>query len=225
MFCLGCGYNLKQLTEPRCPECGRGFDARDRRTWGSARAFRFRRGARVAGWLLFVAATPPTLLGFAKIALGEDPAVTILIWMIALLPVVALMMVWVGCLSAGGAWPRLRAGVCILAVVVLNASYFTHWPAEVGFALSRDALNHAAQQAKAGQLSGPFPRRIGVYRVHSIGVTYTGSQPGAVVFDLSPQSDGPDTLVFGLSDAEVKQRVWLWSSYPLDQDWHLLHED
>lgn len=31
-FCLGCGYCLRQLTERRCPECGRAFDPDDART-------------------------------------------------------------------------------------------------------------------------------------------------------------------------------------------------
>lgn len=32
-YCIGCGYSLAGLTEPRCPECGRGFDPSDPRTW------------------------------------------------------------------------------------------------------------------------------------------------------------------------------------------------
>ena len=31
--CLGCGYILDGLPEPRCPECGRGFDPLDSRTY------------------------------------------------------------------------------------------------------------------------------------------------------------------------------------------------
>ena len=31
--CLGCGYILDHLPEPRCPECGRGFDANDQETY------------------------------------------------------------------------------------------------------------------------------------------------------------------------------------------------
>ena len=29
MYCLGCGYDLRGLPEPRCPECGRPFDPGD----------------------------------------------------------------------------------------------------------------------------------------------------------------------------------------------------
>jgi hypothetical protein len=31
--CLGCGYILEHLPQPRCPECGRAFDPRDPKTF------------------------------------------------------------------------------------------------------------------------------------------------------------------------------------------------
>ncbi|MEW6252845.1 MAG: hypothetical protein AB1716_19585 [Planctomycetota bacterium] len=31
--CLGCGYILDGLPEPRCPECGRGFDPQEPGTY------------------------------------------------------------------------------------------------------------------------------------------------------------------------------------------------
>ncbi len=31
--CLGCGYIVDNLPEPRCPECGRGFDPADAHTY------------------------------------------------------------------------------------------------------------------------------------------------------------------------------------------------
>ncbi len=34
--CLGCGYILDGLPEPRCPECGRGFDPADPHSYGPA---------------------------------------------------------------------------------------------------------------------------------------------------------------------------------------------
>jgi hypothetical protein len=33
MRCLTCHYDLRNLAEHRCPECGRGFDPSDRRTF------------------------------------------------------------------------------------------------------------------------------------------------------------------------------------------------
>src|SRR5688500_5521773 len=33
MFCKGCKYNLIELSDPRCPECGREFNAADPSTF------------------------------------------------------------------------------------------------------------------------------------------------------------------------------------------------
>lgn len=33
MYCRRCLYNLANLTEPRCPECGQGFDPGDAKTY------------------------------------------------------------------------------------------------------------------------------------------------------------------------------------------------
>lgn len=33
LYCLGCYYDLRGLPEPRCPECGRGFDPDDPKTY------------------------------------------------------------------------------------------------------------------------------------------------------------------------------------------------
>src|SRR5262245_5187314 len=37
MRCLGCGYDLRGQIEHRCPECARGFDPRDARTYANGR--------------------------------------------------------------------------------------------------------------------------------------------------------------------------------------------
>ena len=46
-FCPRCHYNLRGLAEPRCPECGRGFDPSDPRTYSfTPRSDRLRKAAR-----------------------------------------------------------------------------------------------------------------------------------------------------------------------------------
>lgn len=65
--CLGCGDILDGLPEPRCPECGRGFDADDRSTYGPS----LTRGAgcrRAADWGFF------SLLGGVFLSLFAGPS-------------------------------------------------------------------------------------------------------------------------------------------------------
>lgn len=62
MRCLTCGYDLRGLPEPRCPECGRGFDPNDAATFAREgfTARELARGARMAAVFLF---TPLILIG------------------------------------------------------------------------------------------------------------------------------------------------------------------
>ena len=51
--CLGCGYILDGLPEPRCPECGRGFDPDDPKTYfTSLRSGRRYVWLAIAGWMV-----------------------------------------------------------------------------------------------------------------------------------------------------------------------------
>src|ERR1051326_123797 len=52
MFCLGCGYVLDNLPEPRCPECGRAFDPQSPATFAMNRRRRFRNWRRAAIYLV-----------------------------------------------------------------------------------------------------------------------------------------------------------------------------
>jgi len=59
--CLGCGYILENLPEPRCPECGRSFDPGDPTTFRGAPA-QATRGTTavwfvVGSWLIVVGHT------------------------------------------------------------------------------------------------------------------------------------------------------------------------
>jgi hypothetical protein len=61
--CMECGYSLRALTLPRCPECGRRFDPLDvftYRTAGAAKVFQRLRWATAAVGLLV------TVLGYRK---------------------------------------------------------------------------------------------------------------------------------------------------------------
>ena len=55
MFCKTCGYALDALPEPRCPECGQGFNPRDDQTFSGPPEhplLRRRRSASIFIWFL-----------------------------------------------------------------------------------------------------------------------------------------------------------------------------
>ncbi|MFQ5495220.1 MAG: hypothetical protein ACE5EX_07540 [Phycisphaerae bacterium] len=54
--CVRCGYRLRDLTQPRCPECGAGFDFADtRRFLGAATLHRYSARARMISAVVIVA--------------------------------------------------------------------------------------------------------------------------------------------------------------------------
>ena len=55
MHCLSCQYDLQNLTEHRCPECGRIFDPNDDRTFQSPASSRLRLRVTSLALLLFAA--------------------------------------------------------------------------------------------------------------------------------------------------------------------------
>ncbi len=58
--CLGCGYILDGLPEPRCPECGRGFDPEDSATY--TRGCTSARGSIIAVLVMWIAAEGASVL-------------------------------------------------------------------------------------------------------------------------------------------------------------------
>jgi hypothetical protein len=84
-FCLDCGYSLRGLLDPRCPECGRVFDPADPKTWSPRPPLEQRGGKAVdfAGNVVYWGcALPAFLILMALMLLG---AVT------ALAPVIRMM--------------------------------------------------------------------------------------------------------------------------------------
>jgi hypothetical protein len=81
MLCLGCGYSLKGLTDPRCPECGREFDSLDPRTFGksapSARRRRFVVFALIGAYPLLPSILLLIMWTTAWITLGHPPRVNV----------------------------------------------------------------------------------------------------------------------------------------------------
>lgn len=80
MHCLTCNYDLSNLTERRCPECGRAFDPNDPSTFYSGRRL------RLSGWRVV----------FIVLAWSSAP----------LLCVLAIHLVWIAARVELGYWPR-----------------------------------------------------------------------------------------------------------------------
>lgn len=179
--CLNCGYDLRGLPEPRCPECGRGFDPDDPRTYFIGRRPWWYRPEPLPSllnlacimvttlWLLTLTSNPhesesgaclflPVLiLGF-----GIDYLLRLLSWFSSGL----------GPVSAPGE-PRTRRrrpwrlAVPALCGALAGIGLFTDWDSQARLALSRPALERAAAAVRAGQ-SVETPGFIGLYWVISV---------------------------------------------------------
>ena len=219
MHCLGCGYNLKQLTQPRCPECGRGFDAADESSWGSAKSYRQLIIVKLTGRLVVLLCVAVTSLCFYRIAMGEDPLLAIYFpWFFAFLPLMIFFGVWLGLSLKLPAHPKVRVVLVLLSCFILNASFFTSWPLDLGFKLSENDLTQLAKQVEAGQPPA-VPVRAGLYTVAKIDL-----RDGHATLWVSG-GNGPDGFVHGMAGPQIARNYWLWSSHRINGDWHIVHED
>jgi hypothetical protein len=71
MRCKTCHYSLANLTLHRCPECGRAFDPRDRRTF-EAEPVLITKALVVVG-VLFIAVIPVASVGFTFLCYRDEP--------------------------------------------------------------------------------------------------------------------------------------------------------
>ena len=225
MHCLSCGYNLKQLTENRCPECGRAFSPDQPRSYGQANTHRLLRWALIAGWCAALIAAVVGVTSAIAMATGKhDMVVLIFYWMFAFVPLAVACMAYLSCRSACHKWPSMRAFVVALLLFVFNASLLTQWPSQASFLLHRDALNQHAQHASQRPHQHTGPTRIGIY---SILETKTRTVEGQrhVILKINGGT-GPDYLIYGMTDAQVERYLFnTWSYQRLDDHWHLVHED
>lgn len=224
MHCLACGYNLKALSEPRCPECGRAFSYDDPKSFGSANTHKLLRFARWSGWAAALIAAGVGVASAIPMAMGEhDMIVFIAYCFFALLPFIAACMAHIACRSACGKPPSRRAFVIALLLFAFNASLLTQWPSQASFMLYRNALNSHAQHAAQHPHKHTGANQIGIFPVLE---TKTNTVEGnrQVILKLNG-GNGPDYLVYGMTDAEIEANFNIWSYRRLDADWHIVHED
>lgn len=199
--CLGCGYALRGLPRPVCPECGREFDPSDPAT--------FRDTSKPSFWLRF--ATPPSIggilmvtlmtagtLNHASIPLGGYPlditgfgeiltsCVFIVLTPVLLAPYILRLALVCRAnrhtpptprrCNTRGRWRWYVLPVCSLLIL---SAFVYPWPLWTRFALSRRAFEQVAQQSLAGTWRNKGPQWIGLYKVGHV-----GSQGSAVWFHI-----------------------------------------
>jgi hypothetical protein len=185
--CLKCGYLLRGLSKPRCPECGRYFDRADPCTYGPL-------PRRVTRWQQRYAGTPSwpkvtvifaaslyflegsTRPGAFRDAGSDSWQLTAALWLgvaldYAVTIAASVSSAWqMGRVSKGqryGAalrWMLIPAALLLVFLCAASSS-----PADLRFAASRPALERAARDVLLGR-QVPTPRRIGLYWIWRIGV-------------------------------------------------------
>ncbi len=166
--CLGCGYALRGLARPVCPECGRGFDLNDPGTYsipGSARIWRSM-AAPPALWSVI----PLFVMSLCLIewAATATPQLQYFItyprlrWATAAIALISIdyALRWIAIRRVQQPnqptpatissrrprrWAMLPAFLCLLLSLPLY-----NWPQDVRFALSRNALAERARRDATG---------------------------------------------------------------------------
>jgi hypothetical protein len=184
--CLDCGYSLRGLTEPLCPECGRPFDPADRQTFRDSGAPPWwGRWARPPGrwhcvgmsllalWAMIDRSTPVGLFDWASgcsIAAGAA-----LFFWIAVGDYILRLSILVfqgrhsqhtnGFRVSWDAWQWAVSPVCVLILVLL---LLYSWPVRLRFQLSRGALDRVAQDVGDARPQSSGGQWIGLYFVREV---------------------------------------------------------
>ena len=96
MRCLGCQYDLANLPEHRCPECGKIFDPSDPRTFDPKRAPVW--SAKVDLVVLLVAAASPLIVLWALLGIVWGQWIhfaSLIISLVLMVSVIALLYVFI----------------------------------------------------------------------------------------------------------------------------------
>lgn len=223
MYCLGCGYNLKGLQEPSCPECGRGFDPADERTWSASRHVVLRKSiGRWAGRLLLLHLAGLVVWCGVELVRGEDLLLALFLPYLLSMPLLfGSTGLWLmGIVEREHFWRGRKCSIALgLVCLLLLGSYWLRWPLQLAFVVSRPALNRLVDQAEQGQVPhGPV--WAGAFRVELV-----NQRNGYWSLWIDANSSGPDALVYGLPADNVRNSFNVWSHGQLDENWHIINED
>lgn len=217
-YCLGCSHPLKGVTEPVCPECGRGFDPSDPRTFGES-PFPLRRAvARLAKAIIVLSMA---MLGVEILlsAWGGSDLLLVFLVAIAMAPVMLAGFV----LSLIPALPLSRRwrAAGIAAPLVLASVPLTSWPFRLVFEAHRPALDALVAEVEAS--GGALPNgglQVGLYPI----LAMKRSPDGNLGLQLS---GGPGGGVFLVRRAPNSTLRW-WNTnweHDLGGGWWRLYQD
>lgn len=197
--CLDCHYLLRDLTEPRCPECGRRFDPNDPATVllqsrGGLGRVLWSEPTRVGNWLAVVAALVLAFVRSGPFGLGILAALGY--ELVSSTVCAFLGLIWVAkfyrCLKAGffrkanpvwstRFWSRRWLTLPVCFMISVSCFLPRPWPLTVRFRLSQTAF----EQAVKDQLSGMSVQRrwVGLYFVYFSELRTGISGRKTVIFD------------------------------------------
>lgn len=217
MHCLECGYDLRDLPERRCPECGRAFDPEDKKSWGNARTFRAIGAVRWLGRLTFAIALVITGCTIWRIALGYKVPMTMVIAFFgggSLL--FAPLLLW---RSYVAKYPQARSrileaglAICMMIMISIGAS---RWPLLVSLKISEPALKRFIQDAQAGN-GGWTPLRAGLFTI-SDSEKINGSW--VLWIDKSDRA-----FVYNMTDQQITQQFNSRSWDRINAHWHIVNQ-
>ena len=215
--CNHCGYALRDLPKPTCPECGRDFDPSDPASFVDLATWRFwhRWASPPRDWHLIamvtisavglLSATAPER-SFACLLMGRfipalPPPVQLTAGFLFVAPMADYAVRTGAALlkrAARGAHTpaapdprRWRWLVTPLCVVLVVAATLTDWPMRVRFLVSLPAFQAAATRSLGRTPRWTGPQRIGLYRIEGI----MSDAPGAVYFKTIGRPRYPRTFV------------------------------
>lgn len=178
--CLTCGYALHGLVEPRCPECGRGFDPAQPSTYAQRKLERYERPwlgppgwrtqgitAAVALVMLWAESVPGVLI---LPMLGAALALLLIgsvwgIWALGALYIALRRHRWYITRRWLWGWAKVPLGVVLLFVLLVSEV-----PLKVRLGLSLPWMNAFAERALADPSQVPKSAWIGLYHADWITV-------------------------------------------------------
>lgn len=189
--CLSCGYLLRGLPEPVCPECGTRFDPENPETYSDpARRGRTLKPLKppTLSYLVLVGAAAAALIAYRSTAPGfyawseiaalrESMLILLLVLSIAFVPAHWVLRLadirrrrrtGSPALLAAFDAHRWRWRLLTVLVLIYCATLVYPWPAVIRFWASWPALSRAADQYLVDPTFDTGPRQIGLYDVEYI---------------------------------------------------------